>query len=698
MDLTKELKIGKFKVVRRLGRGGMGAVYEAFDTSLHRRVAIKTLLAQELAGEESRRRFEREARAAARLQHQNIVTIHELGNFDSEEKPYIVMEYLEGSDLSSVIQEDEAIPLAEALDVVSQLCRALDFAHQREVIHRDVKPSNIRYLDDGLVKIMDFGIARMAGTPQITQSGVLMGTMHYMSPEQVQGQPLDGRTDVFSAGCILYEMLTRSVPFCGDEPSAVLYKIVWEEPPSILDARPDVPEQVQDILARALAKKTADRFASAGEMSRELDTVLEVVRKSYPRPKREFQRELASLEELKREGEWSRALPLAQKLSAARPDLVLPARIRREARRELGRAETDRQRSPEEASRHSAEIADELRMFLVADGSSEATGTPIVRDDESAPSKTEKSGRFAAVAIVLLVLIGAALLGRTYLQSRASSAVSTASNNVPTIDILSDSPRGAASSETPNVRPEIPEQVIEAPLEREEEEVSSQPAPPEPEEEEPSAPAAVIEEEEAPSPAPPREPESAPPEEVDAAIEIEEVEPASDEPEADDPDVPEAAPTESAPPPPPPTPEVVAEAPSFGTLVARSQYPVSIASVDGPPTTPTRNPIVSFAPGRHEVTLLAPDVFLNQKFEVVIEEGQTTRLYAPELGSASIRAFPERCTLRIDGVASEPPPIADLAIAAGRHVFLFEWPDGTWDEQVIEVKPRQRIYVTGQRP
>ena len=266
MHLTRELKIGKFKVVRRLGRGGMGAVYEAFDTSLHRRVAIKTLLAQELAGEDSRRRFEREARAAARLQHQNIVTIHELGNFDSEEKPYIVMEYLKGSDLSSVIREDESIPLAESLDVVSQLCRALDYAHQHEVIHRDVKPSNVRYLDDGLVKIMDFGIARMAGTPQITQSGVLMGTMHYMSPEQVQGQPLDGRSDVFSAGCILYEMLARRVPFGGDAASAVLYKIVWEEPPPILDSHPELPEQVQDILGRALAKKTSDRFASAGEM------------------------------------------------------------------------------------------------------------------------------------------------------------------------------------------------------------------------------------------------------------------------------------------------------------------------------------------------------------------------------------------------------------------------------------------------
>ena len=427
MHLTKDLKIGKFKVVRRLGRGGMGAVYEAFDTSLHRRVAIKTLLAQELAGEDSRRRFEREARAAARLQHQNIVTIHELGNFDGVAKPYIVMEYLEGFDLSSVIRKDTAIPLAEALDVVSQICRALDFAHQRDVIHRDVKPSNIRYLDNGLVKIMDFGIARMAGTPQITQSGVLMGTMHYMSPEQVQGQPLDGRTDVFSAGCILYEMLTRRVPFSGDEASAVLYKIVWEEPPPILDSRPELPEQVQDILARALAKKTPDRFVSAGEMSRELDAVLEVVRKSYPRPKRAFQRELASLEELKRKGEWMRVLPLAEKLSAARPDLVLPARIRREAHRELGRAETDRRRSPEEESRHSAEIADELKMFLVAEpessdrvgsvplsqgtvavtgGSSEAIGTATVRGDaESAPAKRGRSKRLAAVAIVLLALI-----------------------------------------------------------------------------------------------------------------------------------------------------------------------------------------------------------------------------------------------------------------------------------------------------
>ena len=599
------------------------------------------------------------------MQHQNIVTIHELGNFDSEEKPYIVMEYLKGSDLSSVIREDESIPLAESLDVVSQLCRALDFAHQHEVIHQDVKPSNIRYLDDGLVKIMDFGIARMAGTPQITQSGVLMGTMHYMSPEQVQGQPLDGRSDVFSAGCILYEMLARRVPFGGDAASAVLYKIVWEEPPPTLDSHPELPEQVQDILGRALAKKTSDRFASAGEMSRELDTVLEIVRKSYPRPTRAFQKELASLEELKRRGEWSRALPLAEKLSAARPDLVLPARIRREAHRELGRMETDRRRTPEDESRHSAEIADELKMFLVTepesldrvgsaplaqgtapatDGSSETMEPPIDRD------KTEKSGRLAAVAIVLLALIGAALLGRAYL---------------PGVDVPSDS-RGAVSAETPNIPAEIPEQVIEAaPLETEEEEVPSRPAPPEPEEAEPSDPIADIEEEEAA--------------------------PASDEREAVVPS------PESAPPPSPPPPEV-AEAPSLGTLVARSLYPVSIASVDEPATTATRNPIVSLAPGRHQVTLLAPDVFLNQTFEVVIEEGQTTRLYAPELGSASIRAFPERCTLHIDGAASEPPPIADLTIASGRHVFVFEWPNGRRDEQVIEVKPHQRIYVTGQRP
>ncbi len=515
-----------------------------------------------------------------------------------------------------------------------------------------MKPSNIRYLDNGLVKIMDLGIARMAGTPQITQSGVLMGTMHYMSPEQVQGQPLDGRTDVFSAGCILYEMLTRRVPFSGDEASAVLYKIVWEEPPPILDSRPELPEQVQDILARALAKKTPDRFVSAREMSRELDAVLEVVRKSYPRPKRAFQRELASLEELKRKGEWMRVLPLAEKLSAARPDLVLPARIRREAHRELGRAETDRRRSPEEESRHSAEIADELKMFLVAEpessdrvgsvplsqgtvavtgGSSEAMTATVRGDAESAPAKRGRSKRLAAVAIVLLALIGAALLGRAYLPAGAISP------DVSTVEVLSGSP-GAASAETASV-PEIPEQVIEAssaPPETDEEGIPSQPAPPEPDEEEPnaavtvaeelkapippeesvsappepkqdetSAPVAVIEEEDASSPS--EEPVSAPPEEANAAIEIGEEEIASDAPESE---VAVAAPAESGAPPSPPAPEEE-EAPISGTLLARSPYPVSIGSVDGPPTAVTRNPVATFSPGRHEVTLLAPDVFLN---------------------------------------------------------------------------------------
>ncbi len=190
-----EPRIGKFFVVRRIGRGGMGYVYEGHDPRLNRRVAIKTLTTDAIAEADSRERFEREARAAAQLQHPNIVTIYELGNFGGNEKPYIVMEYLEGADLAGLIHAEKSIPFSEALDITGQLCKALDFAHRKRVVHRDMKPSNVRWMDDGMVKIMDFGIARIEGETQITKSGMMVGTIHYMSPEQVRGaKQLDGRS------------------------------------------------------------------------------------------------------------------------------------------------------------------------------------------------------------------------------------------------------------------------------------------------------------------------------------------------------------------------------------------------------------------------------------------------------------------------------------------------------------------------
>ncbi|MFQ5789608.1 MAG: serine/threonine-protein kinase, partial [Acidobacteriota bacterium] len=357
-----EIKLGKFRIVRRLGRGGMGAVYEGHDPGLDRRVAIKTLTTEAIADQESRNRFEREARAAAKLQHPNIVTIYELGNFGGKEKPYIVMEYLGGADLAALIDEEEGLPFAEALDIAIQLLKALDFAHQCGVVHRDVKPSNVRYLDDGRVKIMDFGIARVEGSAQITRSGATVGTPYYMSPEQIRAEKIDRRSDIFSAGCILYEMLAGRRPFPGDLPS-VFYKIVNEKPPPLVEQRAELPQEVQDILDRALAKEPGQRFQSAGEMAQELEKLLDVYRKSFPRPTGALRNRIEELERLSREDRWRDVIPLAEALVAERPELEPPRRVLRRALGEVRREEEERRVTAEERTRHLAVISQEIAML-----------------------------------------------------------------------------------------------------------------------------------------------------------------------------------------------------------------------------------------------------------------------------------------------------------------------------------------------
>ena len=246
---VSDIRIGRFKILRRLGRGGMGAVYEGKDPMLDRRVAINTLNYTGKPEKNTRGRFEREAKAAAKLQHPNIVTVYELGNFGGEEQPYIVMEYLEGKDITSLIGSPQ-LTVLESLDITMQLCKALEFAHQNGVIHRDIKPANVRYLENGQIKIMDFGVARVEECQQLTESGVMVGTVHYMSPEQVRGEVLDGRTDIFSAGCILYELLTGDRAFNGDSPTTVLYRIVNENPTPVTDKNSDVTLEIQSVIER----------------------------------------------------------------------------------------------------------------------------------------------------------------------------------------------------------------------------------------------------------------------------------------------------------------------------------------------------------------------------------------------------------------------------------------------------------------
>jgi hypothetical protein len=237
---------------------------------LERDVAVKMMHVDFTLDPTARARFEREAKAVARLQHRNVVTLHELGEVDGT--PYIVMEFLGGKDLDTILRGDKPLTLGEKLDIVAQLCEGLGYAHDQGIVHRDIKPGNVRVLEDGTVKILDFGIARFA-TTTVTQSGSIMGTPSYMSPEQIMGKAVDGRSDLFSAGVLLYELLSGRKPFSGDSPTAVAYQIMHTEPSPVRMQVPELPEALNEIVSRALQKNPDDRYNRAAEMSADLQMV-----------------------------------------------------------------------------------------------------------------------------------------------------------------------------------------------------------------------------------------------------------------------------------------------------------------------------------------------------------------------------------------------------------------------------------------
>jgi len=277
------LKIGKYFVKRLLGQGGMGQVYHAHDPVIGRDVAIKIIYPQLATDAELTRRFLHEARSAGRLHHPNIVIIYEC----SEEKgvPYIVMEYLEGRDLNSIISAQEPIGLDQKLDIIRQACDALAYAHQHGIVHRDIKPSNIFILKNGLVKIIDFGLAKV-GMTQLTQVGKVVGTPYYIAPERLSGRPEaapDPRSDIFSLGVTMYELITYRRPFDGDDLNSILFKILHQDPPPITQFV-EIPYavEVQQVLDRALAKQPDRRFQTALEMKQALEALLEQIRAGTP--------------------------------------------------------------------------------------------------------------------------------------------------------------------------------------------------------------------------------------------------------------------------------------------------------------------------------------------------------------------------------------------------------------------------------
>ena len=272
-------KIGKYEIVSILGKGAMGIVYKAVDPDIDRKVAIKTirfdLVTEGSDTEELMQRFMREAQAAGKLSHPNIVTIYDVGR--EKDMTYIVMQYIEGPSLQRIIASGEKNTTQQVVQLMTQVCSALEYAHKFGIVHRDIKPGNVLIDNEGKPYICDFGVARIE-TSTLTQSGTAVGTPSYMSPEQVRGKKVDKRSDIFSMGCILYEFLTGKRPFEAESITTVIYKIINEEPPALAEVKKGLPEGFEHIITKALAKDPGERYQSCGQLAadlRDLDRLAE---------------------------------------------------------------------------------------------------------------------------------------------------------------------------------------------------------------------------------------------------------------------------------------------------------------------------------------------------------------------------------------------------------------------------------------
>ena len=269
-------KLGRYDLIRVLGKGAMGLVYEGYDPNLHRRVAIKTIKVENLSEEaatEYEVRFRTEARSAARLQHPHIVSV-----YDSDrdgDTAFLVMEFIQGDDLKHHLDKGERHTLEQTLGIMGDLLSALDYAHRQNIVHRDIKPANLLIEANGRVKLTDFGVARIQDSGDATRTqGSMVGTLKYMSPEQVQGQPIDSRADLFAAGIVLYQLLTGKRPFDGDSDFAIIQQIVAQNPAAPSTFNPKLPPAIDAVVARALAKSRDQRFSNGQEFAAALQAVV----------------------------------------------------------------------------------------------------------------------------------------------------------------------------------------------------------------------------------------------------------------------------------------------------------------------------------------------------------------------------------------------------------------------------------------
>lgn len=705
-------RIGRYTVVGRIGKGGMGMVYRALDASLDREVALKTLTLEGALDEESRKRFQIEARAAARLQHPNIITVYELG--EDRGVPFIAMELLPGVDLEALLRSREPLPLAEKLDVVIQVLRGLAYAHEHGIVHRDVKPSNIRLLDDGTVRIMDFGIAKL-GETGVTRTGMMVGTVYYMSPEQIRGQKLDGRSDVFSVGVILHQMLAGERPFAGPSSTEVLYKIVNEPAPPLTGNLGPVGPDLQAAVERALAKNPEDRFSSASQMAEVLSGILSGCAVPPDPGEAQAVKRARGLIKQGRPDEARRAL---EEAASHRGGSVELSRALRTARREILRHE----RPPEPEPLDYPELAATFQAPPTARQSEiEVPPTAVVGETASlAPRRASPwllaaagLGLGAALVAGILLIKGtprpaASVRPAVTVQAPAGGPVEAAPARLPvrsdpsgaavlldgeptgvvTDGELEISPRDRRSRLTLTFRkpgfrdvsrrvtlPLTPGEAVSVTLQAAPRPVQLVTDPPGASV---SADGASIEG------VTPLDVTLEPGQahvlvftregyrraerrtragELGSRIEV----------------------------------RLAAEAPPGSVRIA-SAYPLDVIWQGRVLAKGASSPEVSLPGGRQLVTLVADAYFLRSTVTVDVKSGERLGIAAPGVGKINIRAMPDNCEVLIDGRFVDYPPILGKDIAAGTHTVSFRWTDGAKSSTETEVSSGGIAYVTGRKP
>jgi serine/threonine protein kinase len=707
-DKGPRRKIGKYAVVGRIGRGGMGMVYRGWDEVLEREVAVKTLTVEGTLDEESRQRFQIEARAAARLQHANIVTVFELG--EDRGLPFIAMELLPGVDLETLVRSGEPLLLEEKLEIMVQVLRGLHFAHEHGIVHRDIKPSNIRLLEDGTVKIMDFGIAKLGGTG-VTKTGMMVGTVHYMSPEQIRGRKLDGRSDVFSSGVILYELLCGKRPFLGDSPTAVLYKII-NDPPATLDPSiAGTAPELQAILDRALAKDPEARQPTAARMAEEMAEVAQRLRGPASAPPPDVLEAVNVARRLVKEGKVDDALHRLHDVTQRHPRSIEARRALRTAARERERRlkprEPEAQDFPELDATYQGSptrrTADTVMQPGPAVPDTVLLGGPPVTASPAAAS-TRNLMLAAAAALLVVVVVGIVLLTRqppvappaiVHVRSEPTGAQVLLDGQDTGVVTDGDVTLPAATSGTVTLtlrKPEYREatRVLRLPLGASDLRFVMEPMPVVvtstvalPIVTEPPG-ASVTVDGQAVKGTTPLTVSVDPAREHRIAVRLEGHAPQ---------EVGVAAGAAAA-----PVRFTLDALGPQGRVAVSAAYPLDVIWRGKVLSHGQPSPEVGVPAGRQVLTLVAPTYFLRQNVTVdVPRPPAAAAVAAPALGKINIRANPDNCQVFIDGEFVEYPPILDRAIAAGEHRVAFKWPDGARHEESVQVARGAPAYVMGRK-